>query len=133
MGGLEFIEKKEGFSYGANDMRDGVSIHQERRREPVIKEAEFSELQDLQAFMKLPGTWPVTKIEFELKKRVYTQPYFVPRELKDSSLPKNELLKNEEEKPDDIPVTSSTQEKPLLTEALKAPKPKLEQTDLNNA
>jgi len=78
-GGLEFIEKKEGFSYGANDMRDGVSIHQERRREPIVKEGEFSELPDLHAFLKLPGAWPVTKVELEIKKRVFTQPYFIPR------------------------------------------------------
>jgi len=79
IGSLEFIEKKEGFSYGANDMRDGVSIHQERRREPIVKEGEFSELPDLQAFLKLPGAWPVTKIELAIKKRVFSQPYFIPR------------------------------------------------------
>jgi type IV conjugative transfer system coupling protein TraD len=92
MGGLEFIEKKEGFSYGANDMRDGVSIHQERRREPVVKEAEFSELQDLQAFLKLPGSWPVTKIEFEIQKRIFTQPYFVPRPSAESEMQDKAVL-----------------------------------------
>lgn len=86
MGGLEFIEKKEGFSYGANDMRDGVSIHQERRFEPIVKEAEFSELPDLHAFLKLPGAWPVTEIALTIKKRILTQPYFIPR-LKQSSIP----------------------------------------------
>jgi len=86
MGGLEFIEKKEGFSYGANDMRDGVSIHQEHRREPIVKEGEFSELPNLHAFLKLPGAWPVTKIELAFKERTLTQPYFMPR-LKQNSLP----------------------------------------------
>ncbi len=85
IGSLEFIEKKEGFSYGANDMRDGVSIHQERRREPIVKEGEFSELPNLQAFLKLPGTWPITKIELCIQKRVFTQPYFIPR-LKENSI-----------------------------------------------
>ena len=81
MGGLELLEKKEGFSYGANDMRDGVSIHQERRREPVVKESEFLELDDLSAFLRLPGTWPITQLAFEVKERGYFQKALVPREL----------------------------------------------------
>lgn len=96
MGGLEFIEKKEGFSYGANDMRDGVSIHQERRREPIVKEGEFSELPDLHAFLKLPGAWPITEITLTIKKRILTQPYFVPR-LKQNILP-NTIQSTEPEK-----------------------------------
>jgi type IV conjugative transfer system coupling protein TraD len=91
MGGLEFVEKKEGFSYGANDMRDGVSIHQERRREPIVKEAEFSELPDLHAFLKLPGAWPVTEIALTVKKRTLTQPYFIPR-LNQNPIP--EIIQN---------------------------------------
>ena len=91
MGGVEFIEKKEGFSYGANDMRDGVSIHQERRREPVVKEAEFSELPDLQAFLKLPGAWPVTQIKFEVQNRVFKEPYFVPRSDRKIDVPVDSL------------------------------------------
>jgi hypothetical protein len=57
-------------------MRDGVSIHQERRREPIVKEGEFSELPNLQAFLKLPGAWPVTKIELRIKKRVFDTTLF---------------------------------------------------------
>lgn len=100
MDDLEFLEKKEGFSYGANDMRDGVSIHQERRRESVIKASEFSCLKNLQAFLKLQGNWPVTQIEFKYKKRVHWQPYFIPREVEEPSIPEPNLSdgenKNEE-------------------------------------
>lgn len=84
MGGIAFIEKKEGFSYGANDMRDGVSLHQEHRREPVVFDTEFSELPNLHAFIKLPGLWPVTEITLTIKKRVFTQAYFIPRSLSEN-------------------------------------------------
>ncbi|MBP6103532.1 MAG: type IV conjugative transfer system coupling protein TraD [Gammaproteobacteria bacterium] len=79
MGNLELIEKKEGFSYGAHEMRDGVSIHQERRREPVVRESEFLGLEDLEAFLRLPGTWPISHLRFKLKKRKPSQKAFIPR------------------------------------------------------
>ncbi len=79
MGNLELIEKKEGFSYGAHEMRDGVSIHQERRREPVVRESEFLALEDLEAFLRLPGTWPISHLRFKLKKRKPSQKAFIPR------------------------------------------------------
>jgi len=103
MGGLELLEKKEGFSYGANDMRDGVSIHQERRREPVVKEAEFSALKDLEAFIKLPGAWPVTQINFEIQKRIFCQPYFVPRKMVEIKMPA-EMVEQSKNIPSEKPV-----------------------------
>lgn len=81
MGGLELLEHREGYSYGAHEMRDGVSIQQERRREPVVKEAEFLELNDLSAFLKLPGHWPVTHLKFEPRSRTVLAPAFVARDL----------------------------------------------------
>lgn len=96
LGTLELIEKKEGFSYGANDMRDGVSIHRERRREAVVKETEFLELPDLQAFLKLPGAWPVTKIELEIRDKTYNEPYFIPRDISKVVIPEVSSTKTTE-------------------------------------
>ena len=69
MGTREIIEKKEGYSYGANDMRDGVSINQERRKETIVMDSEFIQLDDLEAYLRLPGDWPVAKVKFEIKER----------------------------------------------------------------
>jgi hypothetical protein len=55
----------------------------DRRREPVVKEAEFLELNDLQAFLRLPGYWPVTQLQFEPKKRESEVPALVERNLKE--------------------------------------------------
>ncbi|MGI9214094.1 MAG: type IV secretion system DNA-binding domain-containing protein, partial [Gammaproteobacteria bacterium] len=38
----EVLEMREGFSYGANDMRDGVTLNQEKRKTSVIISSEFS-------------------------------------------------------------------------------------------
>ena len=122
IGSLEFIEKKEGFSYGANDMRDGVSIHQERRREPIVKEGEFSELPNLQAFLKLPGAWPVTKIELAIKKRVFTQPYFIPR-LNPVIIPEVPKILETTSQAQNIKAPSAKNliQKPLITSIAKSP------------
>ncbi len=83
MGALEILENREGYSYGAHEMRDGVSIQPERRREPVVKEGEFLELDDLQAFLRLPGNWPVTNLTFIPKKREVIAPSLVEADLKE--------------------------------------------------
>jgi type IV conjugative transfer system coupling protein TraD len=81
MGEVEILEKREGFSYGAHEMRDGVSINHERRKQSVVRPAEFSELEDLSAYLRLPGNWPVTQLEFEFKARENLSKAFEARNL----------------------------------------------------
>lgn len=50
-------------------MRDGVSINQERRKETIVIDSQFIQLDDLEAYMRLPGDWPVVKVKFEVKER----------------------------------------------------------------
>jgi type IV secretory pathway TraG/TraD family ATPase VirD4 len=78
-GQREIIEKREGFSYGANDIRDGVSVQQERRKEPLILDAEFLKLNDCEAYMLLPENTPVTKITLTAKQRPELSKVLIPR------------------------------------------------------
>jgi type IV secretory pathway TraG/TraD family ATPase VirD4 len=78
-GQREIIEKREGFSYGANDIRDGVSVQQERRKEPLILDAEFLKLNDCEAYMLLPENTPATKITLTAKNRPELSKVLVPR------------------------------------------------------
>ena len=78
MGSREIIEKKEGYSYGANDMRDGVSINQERRKETIVIDSQFIQLDDLEAYMRLPGDWPVAKVKFEIKEQMFENSNIFP-------------------------------------------------------
>jgi len=98
----ELLERKEGFSYGAHEMRDGVSIHQERRREAIVKEAEFLKLKNLSAFLSLPGAWPITEIKFKVKTRNKKEPAFLARQDIDmegfKEKPKEEVLPQEPKK-----------------------------------
>ena len=81
MGEIEILEKREGFSYGAHEMRDGVSINEERRKEPIIRASQFLELEDLKAYLKLPGNWPVTTLTFKHRSQNPLEKAFVPRDL----------------------------------------------------
>jgi type IV conjugative transfer system coupling protein TraD len=85
-GQREIIEKREGFSYGANDIRDGVSVHQERRKEPLILDSEFLKLNDCEAYLLLPENTPATKITLNAKKRPILSKALEPRQLLELSL-----------------------------------------------
>lgn len=85
-GQREIIEKREGFSYGANDIRDGVSVQQERRKEPLILDTEFLKLNDCEAYLLLPENTPVTKITLATKSREVLTEALIPTELLNVSL-----------------------------------------------
>lgn len=79
----EVLEMREGFSYGANDMRDGVTLNQERRKSSVIMSSEFSKLNDLEAYLKLPGNFPITKLKFKYQEKPDIAEPLVARDIQD--------------------------------------------------
>ena len=86
----EVIEMREGFSYGANDIRDGVTLNQERRKNSVIIGSEFMQLNDLQAYLKLPGNFPVTKVKFKYKDKIDIADRLIAREIQDMLIAVND-------------------------------------------
>jgi len=59
LGEAETTEQVENLSYGANTIRDGVSLSQNTQTKPLILPTEIANLKDLEAFIKFPGTFPV--------------------------------------------------------------------------
>lgn len=49
-------------------MRDGVSLSRHTRQTPLILPAEFSQLKDLECYLKFPGDYPCTKLQTRYKK-----------------------------------------------------------------
>jgi type IV conjugative transfer system coupling protein TraD len=80
MGHQEVVEMREGFSYGANDVRDGVTLNQERRKTPVVMDTEFLKLDNLEAYLKLPGNYPIAKVKFAYIERSKIAHTIVARE-----------------------------------------------------
>ncbi|MCK4934784.1 MAG: type IV secretion system DNA-binding domain-containing protein, partial [Simkaniaceae bacterium] len=64
-GETEYQEMQEGLSYGAHEMRDGVNLSKIERTKPTVPATKILELQNLQAYLKLPGNHPATKIKFK--------------------------------------------------------------------
>lgn len=70
-GQVEIEESHQGLSYGANDMRDGVSISAQRRDRDVIMPAEIMGLPNLAGFIKMVGDLPGGT--FQLTRRTIKQ------------------------------------------------------------
>lgn len=78
LGSSETDETKEGFSYGASEIRDGVSLHQQTIVRPAVLPAEILSLADLTGYLRLPGQWPLTKVLFTPKNRLVISEAFQP-------------------------------------------------------
>lgn len=66
-GEREITEMQEGISYGANDIRDGVNLSMHTKEKLTISPTELFTLENLEAYVKLAGNFPVTKIRFEYR------------------------------------------------------------------
>ncbi len=60
-------EYQEGISYGAHEMRDGVNLSYQTRNSAVISATDIQSLEKLQAFVRLPGNLPITKVKLKYK------------------------------------------------------------------
>jgi type IV secretory pathway TraG/TraD family ATPase VirD4 len=78
LGEQEVKETMEGISYGAHQMRDGVSLNEHKQFKPVVSANDIMILNDLEAYLKLPGNLPVTKIKFEVGQTEKICSWFVP-------------------------------------------------------
>jgi len=85
-GKAEISEAREGLSYGAHEMRDGINISRHIREEPIVMEFEIMTLNDLEAFIKMPEAWSVTKLKFMPKNHSALQPPFLERKVQLSSV-----------------------------------------------
>ncbi|WP_052046128.1 type IV secretion system DNA-binding domain-containing protein [Candidatus Paracaedibacter symbiosus] len=68
LGSQEVSESVENISYGAHQMRDGVSLNDQRREKAAINADKLMKLPDLEGYIKLPGNYPVGHVKFEYHK-----------------------------------------------------------------
>lgn len=77
LGEQEKEEKSESISFGAHQMRDGISLNQQKKIQSVVTTSDIMQLDDLKAYLKYPGSYPIAKIEFDYKKYAFKSPVFV--------------------------------------------------------
>ncbi len=99
LGDKEETEPQENISYGANSTRDGVSLSRHTRQKPLILPTEFSQLKDLECYIRLPGDYPCTKLQMAYQPpSALNIPAFLLKPEK-----KREYPTQEQEKPEEIP------------------------------
>lgn len=67
IGEQELGESQESISYGANSMRDGISINERKSVKRLVLPTEIQQQDDLQAYLRLKGGLPVSQISFKYK------------------------------------------------------------------
>ena len=80
LGRSEIEEVSEGFSYGANTIRDGVSLTPRRELRALALPSEIMRLANLEGYLKFPGPFPVASIRLKYVSRPKAAERFVPRE-----------------------------------------------------
>ena len=69
LGETTIEEVREGISYGANTIRDGVSIQRVEVQKPVVPASEIQRLNDLTCYVRLPGSYPITLLHMPYQQR----------------------------------------------------------------
>ena len=79
LGRSEIEEVAEGYSYGANTIRDGVSLTPRRELRALALPSEIMRLENLSGYLKFPGPFPVASIKLKYVARPAAAERFVPR------------------------------------------------------
>ncbi len=79
LGRSEVEEVTEGYSYGANTIRDGVSLTPRRELRALALPSEIMRLENLAGYLKFPGPFPVASIRLKYTARPAAAERFVAR------------------------------------------------------
>ena len=108
LGEAETSENIENVSYGANSIRDGVSLNKSTQTKPVVMVSEIQALEDLSCYLKLPGNYPVTKGEMTYKSLPIIAKSFLPRQ---GPLESSGVSACEDSQTEDLPLFSDSHDK----------------------
>lgn len=61
LGEATYLESREGVSYGANAIRDGVNVNRQEHKRALATPSDLLSLPDLQCYVRLAGDVPITK------------------------------------------------------------------------
>ncbi len=130
LGYQENEEVKEGISYGASEIRDGVSLSTQKNLRRVVIASEIMNMKALEAYLKFAGHFPIAKISFKIKKRPKIAERFVDilPVTKDQNLTEvAELAEDENVIESEIDETKETKQLSLLDYEESIPEEDLEE------
>ena len=80
LGKIEILSNKENISFGAHQVRDGVSIYQSKELSNLVLPSEIMNLKDLEFYVKMSNGFPVSKSKIKYKKRIDIAEKFIEAE-----------------------------------------------------
>ena len=80
IGEKEHKKASEQYSYGADPVRDGVSLGKDMERFGLVSYSDIQTLPDLCCYVTLPGPYPVVKMKLKYQKRNKVAQSFIERE-----------------------------------------------------
>jgi type IV conjugative transfer system coupling protein TraD len=89
LGSQEVEDMRENYSYGANSIRDGISIGSQRVTSPIVFAPEIMTLNDLHCYLRFPGSYPITLLNLKLEPRRKIAHGFITSELESDTEIKN--------------------------------------------
>ena len=85
LGEQEIMESQESISFGAHQIRDGVSLSEQKRRQPLITYSQIMQLPNLSAYLQLPQDFPITKVSFKYHDLAVIQPAFMAKDFSEGA------------------------------------------------
>jgi len=82
LGSEEVEEIRENYSYGANTIRDGISIGSQRMISRIITPAEVMDLEPMNCYVRSAGNYPIAKLTLAYKQREKICPSFIDSDIK---------------------------------------------------
>ncbi len=80
LGSQEVEDMRENYSYGANTIRDGISIGSQRMNKQLVTAAEIMNLENMRCYVRLLGNYPIVLLPLEVKQRELLSPGFIARD-----------------------------------------------------
>ena len=94
LGEMEIEDPNENYSYGANSIRDGISMTRQRVVRPIVTYDEIISLPKMTCYLRLPENYAVTKLKLKLEKRPIVAPHLLLREIPEIPLVEKNALES---------------------------------------
>jgi type IV secretory pathway TraG/TraD family ATPase VirD4 len=85
LGTVENMEAHEGLSYGANEIRDGMTLSMTRNLRALVLPTQLLNLPDREGYLRLPGDWPIGRFTIPIKPRKPVAEAFIEGDLSSTS------------------------------------------------
>jgi len=89
IGTYEIEEVNESVSYGANTMRDGISVSRQIKEKRLVLPSQIQEMNDLEGYLRVKGKFPAASVQLNYVDYPIKHPEFIAREMDPDPLRQN--------------------------------------------